>query len=413
MRQTRIIQPNYADRFRCLGSACEDTCCSGWRVSIDDEDYRKFTSVPEGPLRSLVELSLVRDGKGTDHTDGASASIRMLPSGACPLLSSEKLCRLQVEFGTAHMARICIDYPRNSYCIDGLSETELSLSCPEAARLVLLSPRLVPDDGAPGHQLTWDEGAVTGTDLRPYFWQIRELVTRLIVNRRYPLWQRLFLVGTFCRRLETFGSGQTDRRFADLLDDFSHAVCLPGLDESMEAIAPDLTLQLHVVLSLLVERVNGDRISPRARRVMEMFVKGLGHTTTASIESQASRYSDAYRAHYVPFFKRHPQVLENLLLNAVFRDAFPFGKTLTPAGGDPEPVKAFAMMAIQFALVKGLLIGVSGARRNRFGTCDVVEVVQIASRLFEHNPSFLRNAYKTLESAGLADARGLTMLFRN
>jgi len=52
LRQTRIIQPNYAGRFQCVGSTCEDTCCSGWRVSIDDEDYRKLTSVPPGPSQS-------------------------------------------------------------------------------------------------------------------------------------------------------------------------------------------------------------------------------------------------------------------------------------------------------------------------------------------------------------------------
>jgi lysine-N-methylase len=413
LRQTRIIQPNYADHFRCTGSACEDTCCSGWRVSIDDEDYRKLTSVPPGPLRSLIDVAILSNRSGAEHPDGAGAAIQMLPAGECPLLSPEKLCRVQLEFGASHMARICIDYPRNSYCIDGLSETELSLSCPEAARLILLSPNLLPGDAAPGHQLTWDEEAATGTDLRPYFWQIRELVVRLILNRNYPIWQRLFLVGTFCRRLEAFGRGEIKRHFCDLLDDFSRAVSSPGLGKSMNAIAPDLPLQLQVVLSLVAERVNGAGINPRAHRVMEIFAKGLRHTRTASMESQVSRYAEAYQTHFAPFARRHPQVLENLLVNAVFRDAFPFGEALTPAGGDPEPVKAFARMAIQFALIKGLLIGVSGARRSRFGTRDVVEVVQIASRLFEHNPRFLQSAYNTLESNGLADARGLTILLRN
>jgi lysine-N-methylase len=413
LRQTRMIQPDYADRFRCVGSACEDTCCSGWRVPVDETDYQKLTSIPAGPLRSLIDVSILNSARPAGDSDSSFASIRMLPSGECPFLSADKLCRVQMEYGEKYLCRICAAYPRNSYCIDGLNETELSLSCPEAARLILLSPSLLPPNGAPGHQLTWDETADTGTDLRPYFWQIRDFAVGLILNRRYSLWQRLFLLGTFCRRLEVFSRGESSRPFVDILDGFSRAVSASGLCESMDAIAADHPLQLEIVLSLIAQRVNGLNISPRFRGVLDLFIQGLGHSRTASIESQAASYADAYQRHFTPFFRRHPHILENLLVNAIFRDAFPFGKTLTSAGGEPEPAKAFAMLAIQFALIKGMLIGVAGARGNRFTAADVVKVVQTASRLFEHNPRFLRTAYAMLNDRGLTDGRGLTMLLRN
>jgi lysine-N-methylase len=413
VRQTRIIQPNYADRFRCLGSDCEDTCCSGWQVSVSEHDYQRITTVPDGPLRSLIDTSIVRNDPGTVDPEMPFARVQMLDSGECPLLSADRLCRVQLECGESYLCHICAVYPRNSYCVDGLTETELSLSCPEAARLILLSPTLVPADRAPGHQLSWDETAANGTDLRPYFWQIRELVVRLILNRNYPLWQRLFLVGTFCRRLESFTRGETNRRLVDLLDDFSRAVATQGLGESMDRIHADLPLQFEVVLSLVAQRINGRSVSPRVREVLELFAQGLGHTRTASIDGQVSRYAEAYQRDFTPFFRRHPRMLENLLVNAVFRDAFPFGKALTPAGGHPQPVKEFAMLAIQFALIKGLLIGIAGARGRRLSSADAVKAVQIASRLFEHNPRFLRDAYAALERRGLTDARGLTMLLRN
>jgi hypothetical protein len=159
--------------------------------------------------------------------------------------------------------------------------------------------------------------------------------------------------------------------------------------------------------------VNGAGIGERARQVMELFAKGLGHTRTASLESQVARYARADRDYFAPFIRRHPHILENLLVNSVLRDAFPFGKALIPAGGNVEPTNAFAMMSIQFALIKGLLIGVAGARGRWFGSSDVVKVVQVASRLFEHNPTFLRNAFTMLESRGLTDAHGLALLLRN
>ena len=78
-----------------------------------------------------------------------------------------------------------------------------------------------------------------------------------------------------------------------------------------------------------------------------------------------------------------------------------------------QPARAFALLAIQFALIKGPLIGVAGARRQEFCTTDVVHTVQTASKHFEHYKQFLPGAYALLAAKGLDNARGLTMLLGN
>jgi len=412
LRHTRMIRPDYASRFACLGSACEENCCSGWLVSIDEITCRKYDALEHSPLRSLIEDSIVRTAAREDP-QAPCATIRMLPSGQCPLLSENGLCRIQVEHGESYLSPTCANYPRTRHTIDGLEETTLSLSCPEAARLVLLSPSLLPGADAPGYQLTWDETAAIGNALRPYFWQIRAFLIGLILNRDYPLWQRLFLMGSFCRRLQALSLDETDRKFPEILDDFSRAVAAPGLSASIETIAADLPLQLEIVLELIRQRVNNTPIGSGLHGVLTDFVAGVGHSQTAAIEYQAARYAKAYQRYYVPFFRRRPQILENYLVNFVLRDAFPFANRLFLPGAEPEPAKAFAMFAIQFSLIKGLLIGVAGARGRRFSTADVLRTIRIAFKHFEHNPRFLAGAYNMLAARGLNDARGLAMLLRN
>ena len=39
---TRMLVPQYVRKFACIGGACEDTCCQGWRVPIDKETYKKY-----------------------------------------------------------------------------------------------------------------------------------------------------------------------------------------------------------------------------------------------------------------------------------------------------------------------------------------------------------------------------------
>ncbi|MGH9607695.1 MAG: flagellin lysine-N-methylase [Terracidiphilus sp.] len=413
MRQTRLIRPDYAGRFACIGPACEDTCCAGWSVSVDEAAYRKYTSLPAGPLRSLIDVSILPAADGSEKPGASpSASVRMLPSGECPFLSSERLCRIQVEHGESYLCRTCANYPRTTHTIDGLAETSLTLSCPEAARLVLLEPHLLPPAGAPGHCCTWDETKDQGV-LKAYFWPIREFVLTLIKDRRYSLWQRLFLLGTFSRRLDALVRGEVKRSFPDMLSDFSRAIDTRGLSSAMASIPADLPLQLEVVLLLIVQRTSNAPVSSRLREVLSMFVKGIGYSPQASTDSLVARYADSHAGFFAPFFLRHEYILENYLINAVLRDLFPFGQKLFEPDAKPEPARAFAMLAIQFALIKGLTIGVAGARGPEFCSADVVRTVQPAVKHFEHYGKFLLEAHAMLAAKGLDNARGLTMLLRN
>jgi lysine-N-methylase len=337
----------------------------------------------------------------------------MNPAGECPLLSEEGLCRIQMEHGESYLSITCATYPRTIHTIDQLREETLSLSCPEAARLVLLSPRLLPRAEQPGYELTWDETADRGGALRPWFWPIRSFVVGLIQNRDYPLWQRLFLLGIFCKRLDALAGGEADRSFTAMLDEFSRAVAAGQLKSAMETIPADPALQLEMVLELIAQRVNASPITCRLRDVLTDFIAGIGHSRIASMESQAARYTSAYERYYAPFFRRQPWILENYLLNFVLRDVFPFAGSLFNPAAEPEPVKVFTMLAIQFSIVKGLLIGVAGARGRAFSTADVVRTVRAAFKHFEHNPQFLTEAYALLLARGMGDTRGLTMLLRN
>ena len=37
--------PTYFNEFVCIGGACEDNCCIGWEVDIDDESLEVYNSV--------------------------------------------------------------------------------------------------------------------------------------------------------------------------------------------------------------------------------------------------------------------------------------------------------------------------------------------------------------------------------
>lgn len=123
-----LFRPDYCREFKCLMGACPDTCCSGWQVVVDEEALTRYHRLPS-PLREKLEAAMESSGDETIFTPQ--------PNGDCPFLQADHLCALYPELGGEGLCFPCRTYPR-IYEEYGLRREEsLSLSCPEAARLIL------------------------------------------------------------------------------------------------------------------------------------------------------------------------------------------------------------------------------------------------------------------------------------
>ena len=430
LRDNPLIRYPYAESFRCIGSACEDTCCRGWSVPIDQAAYEKYQSLPASALRTLIlehidasALPTTLDAEDSNGTGSAAADavarIRMNGANECPMLSEARLCRIQAELGEGLLSHACATYPRIVLAAGGEEEKALTLSCPKAARLVLLTPNLLGLGISAQHDLPAVEGnAATAGEGGPgalplHFWLLREVVPALLQNRDYPLWQRLFLLGVLCRRLDSIAKGEINRSIPEFLRDFDATVATGALRTAMETLPVDRAAQLDVVLRLAGMLLHRSNVRPRFVECVRAFTMGIGNGPGATLESLAAQYSLAHDRFYEPFFRRHPHILENYLINTVIRCQFPFGREGMRAGAQPSMDREFALLTAQFALMKGLLIGVAGFHGERFAAEHVVHTVQAAAKHFEHHPEFLKLAHGLLVESGMDGARGLAILLRN
>lgn len=118
--------PDYYRKFQCLAEKCPDTCCVGWKISVDKEtlsryrQWRRENSVLGRKLRRYV-----RRGELVPVVD------------RCAFLDKKGLCGLYSRFGKTAMCRTCRRYPRHMEHYEEFKEAVLLLSCPEACRLVL------------------------------------------------------------------------------------------------------------------------------------------------------------------------------------------------------------------------------------------------------------------------------------
>jgi len=392
-------------------------------VEIDRVTYEKYQTVPDGPLRVLIDQNVLRtpENAGESNLTAAGSSrpaafafIQMPTSLVCPMLNAQKLCQIQVELGEGYLSETCSTYPRTIHMINQVRETTLTLSCPEAVRVVLTSPGLVDQSAGEIRYHGWDDRPAVPEELRSYFWPMREFTCSLIRNRAYPLWQRMFLLGTFCRRLEAVLRGEVEGGFPAVEAGFSKAIATGSLRASIETIPADNRLQLDMVAELIRLPVPGGVRSPRFAECVDAFIEGISQGEGAGLEGQIAEYGVAYERFYAPFFLEHPHMLENYIENMMLSKLFPFGAAaLRNPDAVLEPAKEYALLATEFALIKGLLIGVSGFHREAFAVEHVVHTIQSAFKNFQHNVQFVPWSLQQLTAKKLDNAHGLTMLLRN
>ena len=121
---------------------------------------------------------------------------------------------------------------------------------------------------------------------------------------------------------------------------------------------------------------------------------------------------EAEARYCAPFFAERPHILENYLLNYVYRTLFPFGREASAHITQQGIFGEYLLMVTQYTLVYGLLVGMAGHGREAFGEEHVVKLVQSFSKTVEHSPSYLKEINQLIESRGLGDPEGIATLLK-
>lgn len=121
----QVTFPSYYKQFSCIAGACPDTCCAGWQIMIDDKSMKKYRR-----FRGTFRNRLLND------VDWEAHAFRQYDY-RCAFLNEENLCDMYTETGPKMLCDTCRRYPRHIEEYEGMREISLSLSCPEAARIIL------------------------------------------------------------------------------------------------------------------------------------------------------------------------------------------------------------------------------------------------------------------------------------
>ena len=128
-----IVYPNIYKKFKCIGGACNNTCCANWKITLDPgtKDYYFQLDTDFGVfLRENI------------YEENNMTLIRLTSDERCPFLDNKGLCQVYQNCGPEHMSLTCQCFPRRSFSKGDNVMYSLSLSC--EAVLQLLQDSSVP-----------------------------------------------------------------------------------------------------------------------------------------------------------------------------------------------------------------------------------------------------------------------------
>ena len=176
----KIRKPAYFDNFRCLASACPDSCCKEWDVLVDEESAARYLSL-EGTLGDALRKVM--------YEEDGQHYFAIQPDRRCPMWRDDGLCRIQAEAGEDALCNTCRDFPRLTHDFGDFIERQLELSCPEAAQIILSTPSAPwVTEEVPGGEAEYDEEAMAA------LLKIRKEALAILDNRSYSPAQAMALL---------------------------------------------------------------------------------------------------------------------------------------------------------------------------------------------------------------------------
>ena len=251
----------YMTQFRCLGADCIATCCTSWRVYIDQPHYvqlrRKLS--PEHPTDNDPRFVLMPKQK---RTHSSHAMLVMRPDQTCPFLSAEQLCEVHREHGAEVLPDVCAQYPRSTHRVAGELELSGFISCPEVARLILFeenATEVVATDNPFGGDRSLLSSTTAGEEAAALQgW--RALLLDVLDQEAFSVRGRLFAVGAMALRvMPAFQSKKfVLRELRSHIEALRAPDILPKLDALARAHAKPNGFALETVVRALSLRPAGN-----------------------------------------------------------------------------------------------------------------------------------------------------------
>ncbi|AQM59916.1 flagellin lysine-N-methylase [Clostridium baratii] len=382
--------PKYLKEFKCIGGECEDSCCIGWDIDIDKITFRQYYKVKDQEMKKMFQKN-VHNNEYCQAPDVDYGKVKLKKDKRCPFLDECNYCIIQSKLGEEYLSNVCTSFPRILNKIDGYYEMSLDVSCPEAARILLLKEEGIEfeeNEETLGKHIISSEIDTKSKEFKnlpiKYFKEIRDLSIKIIKNRKFDLNRRLYILGEFINELEeelkyNYENVQRFIKEYDInsvqdpyeKDDFSYLLQVDFFKKTMK------------YLNILNE-VDSLSFKDYTKEVMTGF-----NFEDDNISKYANIYIEAFEEYSKEYMIKNSFIFENYLVNFIYNYMFPFSENQSVFDG-------YIMLLMRYSFIRFYLVGKYIVNKNESKE-EIVRFIQVFSKSIGHHRNYLVNLLKYIK----------------
>jgi lysine-N-methylase len=310
-------------------------------------------------------------------------------------------------------------------------QRSLDLSCPEAARVILLNPGPIEFQASKFNHGSIRDGAFPTLDdgcLRDFpgphsfsdglFNTVQPCVISLLQNRSRPIWKRLYILGSFCDKLNEALAHHSGQDALNVIQELAADLNSGVLDDHFDRYAVNPTAQMEGALDLIAPGISPNYNPRRFLECYREFIGGIQWTSQSTIDELGTRFAEVHAQYYDSFMNRHQHILEHYLVNYAYKTLFPIGLPETNRRRQNDRVSSpiaaqYMMMIVHYAVTRAMLIGMAGFHQSAFGLDHVLKTIQSCTKVFEHSVAYPARAIGILADKAMTTPASLCVLIQD
>ena len=384
----KIRVPEYFKDFKCIASKCEDTCCAGWGIVIDDVTYDRYKNV-QGKFGERLRSEIVHE---------AGENIFVLKGNNCPFLNKEKTCDIYINIGEENLCYTCQQYPRYTEEFGSLREIGISLSCPEAARIMLNNDKKVT------FELSENEEVVSSyNDINAQLFiellQSRNIVMDMLQDRDIDLRKRVALALLFVDEIQEKIDESEIKEIKSVREKYSDKLFLEELLEKLEEYKDNEGIKYDNIQEYFNVFRDLKHITPN---------DPLGLNDALRYFWQVDEDEELYilkHKQFVEYYEDKIYKFENILVYFVFR-------YFMKAVFDYDALAKIKTAIISYMMIRELAV-VRYIENNEFTDEDMVDIAHTYSKDIEHLEENIEALAELFETNEVFDIEEMVMALMN
>lgn len=363
--------------FKCIGPNCIDTCCAGWDINIDENTFKKYES-DKGNLKELINGKYLKNSESGDSFN--YGFMKITEDNKCPFLNENLLCEIHGKCGEESLSITCRRYPRVFNIIDNIYEKSGLPSCEEICSKAFLNKEKMEfieieeelDENSIEIRRVIDTDAFIGSDnLIQYFWDIRVISINIMQNRNFSIEERLSLLKSFYKNLETLKNKENFYEIEDLLERI-----VEDPSNITEFIDSSTIVPLSITNNYFKIILDGNLLNKVIGTRLKILLSDLNKDK--NLLNNIHKYDLKSLDNY---FTQYSYIFENYLVNQIFKDIIPFN-----TGEDLN--QSIDKLISTYKLIKSYLILWNISSQNEISEKNIIYVIQALSKDLEHNIVF-------------------------